>query len=283
MSRRFTAETLKAPGSVFFNDTAPLQQPELTDLIGLKTIGLEAILNCITRYRFTCDIEYAHKMYPVFRDLAAYWDWDLEKNKETRPDGSLRYVTTDTHNMEFEPGAGYNAPASLAYLRRFYPALIEITQDLEAAGVKTGATPEDLARWQRLMLGLAEFPQTFAFNQKVFAYDEKGLRPSLRTENQNLYFTFPTDVIGLSTPDLLRQVAIDTIRLRPSIYMQSVNTAAAIFTQALSVGVSPPEIDNRFHAWFRDLGASNFKGSSGGNIENAGIAEYVSRCLLVRP
>jgi hypothetical protein len=280
VGKRFAAENLKAPGSVFVLSTAPQGEARDARTLGQKTNGLEALLNAIHRWRVTRDVDWARKLWPVFRDNAAYWDWDLERHKETRPDGSVRYVIVESGNMEFDPTRGYNAPAPLAHVRRFYTAMLEISAALEASGFATGVTDADRARWRRFLAGLADYPVTFAWGRRILAHDEAGLAPTARTENQFLYPSFPADLVHRSSPPALRQVLEDSIRVRPCIFLQGVNTAPMIFTQAASVGVHPPEVMDRFKAWFEDLGVSNFKGNGGGNIECAGVAESVSRFLL---
>jgi alpha-L-fucosidase 2 len=280
IGRLFASEMLHAPGSMFVLSTTPQGEARGAITCGQKTNGLEALLNEIHRWRCTRDVDWAKRLWPVFRDHAAYWDWDLQQHKETRADGSVRYVVVGSGNMEFDPTRGYNAPACLAHVRRFYTAILEMSTALEASGFDTGVTEEDHTRWKRILAGLADYPLTFAWGRRILAHDEGGLAPTARTENQFLYPSFPADLVHRSSPPALRQVLEDSIRVRPCIFMQGVNTAPMIFTQAASVGVHPPEVLDRFKAWFEDLGVSNFKGNGGGNIECAGVAESVSRFLL---
>ena len=80
--------------------------------------------------------------------MAAYWDSDLEKNKETRPNGTPRYVIVDSKPMEGSANDSYNGITGLAFLRRFYQGMIDMTQALKAAGHDTGYADADIARWK---------------------------------------------------------------------------------------------------------------------------------------
>ena len=82
-------------------------------------------MNLIERYYLTYDLEWAKSMYPFFKDVAAYWDQDLEKNKEIRPNGTPRYVIVDSKPMEGPTVDTYNAITGLAFLRRFYRGMID--------------------------------------------------------------------------------------------------------------------------------------------------------------
>lgn len=274
------AEAMKAPGTYFFIATAPghLNEP-IT--VHQRTHALEAALNQINRWYYTADIEWMKKNYTFLRDVADYWDWDLQKNKEKRPDNNYRYVVTESGPMEGAERTGdlFNGITGLAFLRRFYQAMIEITCDLNAAGFATGRGGADLARWEDFLARLSDYPMSHAYGRKVFAWSEETLNPLLTEQDWVLYPVFPAEQVTLSSDPKLLKVARNTLVIKPQYYVEWLNNPPQIFAIAARLGRHPPEVIERFNFYFRDLGISNFK-SGGGNTEGCGIAEGIHSMLL---
>ncbi len=189
------AKAAGVPGTLFFMATAPGHLNEAVTL-GQKTHAVEASLNLITRYYMTHDLEWAKTMYPFFKDVAAYWDNDLEKNKETRPNGTPRYVIVDSKPMEGSTNDSYNGITGLAFLRRFYQGMIDMTLALKAAGFDTGYGDADIARWKDFLVNMAEYPMSHAYGRKVFAWSESTLNPFLTEQDWVLYPVFPGEQVG---------------------------------------------------------------------------------------
>ncbi len=266
------------PGTYFFMATAPghLNEP-IT--VGQRTHALEASLNLINRYYTTHDLDWAAKMFPFFKDVAAYWDFDLQKNKETLPNGNYRYVMVKSAPMEQAGNDEFNGITGLAFLRRFYSAMIDITRELNAAGRSTGFGDADIARWQDYLSHLSEYPMSFAYGRKVFAWSEQTLNPLLTEQDWILYPVFPGEQVGLgSAPSLLR-IARNTLIIKPQYYSEWLNNTPQIFTIAARLAHHPPEIIERFRTYFSDMGVNCFK-SGGGNFEDAGIVESVNSFLM---
>lgn len=275
---RLLAADKGAPGTLFNIATAPGHINEYGD-IGQKTHGVEAAMNLIKRYRTTHDLAWARELWPVFDDLALYWDHELERDKETCRDGSVRYVIRDSKPMEGATGNAFNGITGLAFLRRFYSAMLDLVPELNADGFATGRGEADLARWRRFLDGLADYPMSHAYGRKVFAWSEESLNPLLTEQDWVLYPIFPAEQVGLgSDPELLR-VARDSITIKPQYYVEWLNNPPQIFSMAARVGVHPPELLARWNWYFRDLGVTNFK-SGGGNTEGAGLVEAVNSFLL---
>jgi hypothetical protein len=267
-----------APGTLFFIATAPghLNEP-IT--VGQKTHALEAALNLINRYYYTYDLEWAKRMYPFFKDVSDYWDWDLQRDKEVMPNGSYRYVLKDSGPMEGAHQDMFNGITGLGFVRRFYRFMLDLVPDLEAAGFKTGVGEKDILRWKDFLAHLSDYPMSFAYGRKVFAWSEQSLNPILTEQSWILYPVFPAEQIGLaSEPELLR-IARNTLIIKPQYYVEWLNNTPNIFAIAARLAHHPPEVIERFRAYHADLGVNNFK-SGGGNFEDAGIVEGINNMLL---
>jgi hypothetical protein len=157
--------------------------------------------------------------------------------------------------------------------------MLDIAGDLRAAGRECGATDADLARWRDILAHLSDYPMSFAYGRKVFAWSEQSLNPLLTEQDWILYPVFPGEQVNLSSdPELLR-VARNTLLIKPQYYVEWMNNPPQVFGIAARLAHHPPEITERFNAYFRDLGPSHFK-SGGGNVEGAGIADGIQSMLL---
>jgi hypothetical protein len=267
-----------APGTFFYIATAPghLNEPLTIDQ---KTHALEASLNLILRYYHTYDLDWTEQMLPFFKDVADFWDFTLQRDKETRPNGAYRYVVKDSGPMEGAANDRFNGITGLAFLRRFYSAMLDITADLKSAGRETGVTESQRALWRDILAHLSDYPMSFAYGRKVFAWSEQSLNPLLTEQDWILYPVFPGEQVNLGAdPELLR-IARNTLVIKPQYYVEWLNNPPQIFGIAARLAHHPPEIMERFRAYFRDLGPSHFK-SGGGNVEGAGIADGIQAMLL---
>jgi hypothetical protein len=272
------AKAVGAPGTLFFMATGPGHLNEAVTL-GQRTHAVEASLNLITRYYMTHDLEWAKTMYPFFKDVAAYWDSDLEKNKEIRPNGTPRYVIVDSKPMEGAANDTYNGITGLAFLRRFYQGMIDMTLALKAAGSDTGYGDADIARWKDFLVNLAEYPMSHAYGRKVFAWSESTLNPFLTEQDWVLYPVFPSEQVGMSAAPGLLSVARNTLIVKPQYYVEWLNNPPQIFSIAARLAHYPPEIVRRCRGYFTSIGVNNFR-SGGGNVEGAGVAEGINAMLL---
>jgi hypothetical protein len=272
------AKAIGVPGTVFFMATAPGHLNEAVTL-GQKTHAVEASLNLITRYYMTHDLEWLKTMYPFLKDVAAYWDFDLEKNKEIRPNGTPRYVIVDSKPMEGSTNDNYNGITGLAFLRRFYRGMIDMTLAMKAAGVETGYGDADIARWKDFLVNMAEYPMSHGYGRKVFAWSESTLNPFLTQQDWVLYPVFPSEQVGMSSPPGLLSVARNTLIVKPQYYVEWLNNPPQIFSIAARLAHHPPEIIRRCRGYFTSIGVNNFR-SGGGNVEGAGVSEGISAMLL---
>jgi hypothetical protein len=272
------AASKKMPGTLFHIATAPGHLNESGD-IGQRTHAVEAALVQLNHWYYTHDIGWMTNNFAFLKDVAAYWDFDLQEHKQTRADGSYRYIVADSAPMEQAHNDRFNGITGLAFLRRFYRGMIDITCALHAAGVQTGYGAADLARWQDFLDRLSDYPMSFAYGRKVFAWSEQSLNPLLTEQDWILYPAFPAEQITLSSNPELLHVARNTLVIKPQYYAEWMNNPTQIFSIAARLAHHPPEILERFKWYFRDVGVNNFK-SGGGNTEGCALAESVNSFLL---
>jgi hypothetical protein len=290
---RRLAEEKKAPGTLFFIATGPGHLNEAIDM-GQITHALEASMNQINHYYYTYDLEWMKKNYDFLKDVAAFWDWNLEQNKEKSGDGKYRYVLRGSAAMENTGNDRFNPITGLAFLRRFYRSMIDISVDLNASGY-AAAGEADLARWRDIFAHLSDYPLGEAYGRKVFAWSEESHKPFVASQDWVMYPIFPGEQVNMSSdPDLLK-TADNTLSVKPAYYFQFVNNTPQIFSQAVRIGHHPPEVIERLRTLYNGdkllfrngcyngpnsvLGVNNFK-SGGGNVEDVAVVEVIDAMLL---
>lgn len=181
--------------------------------------------------------------------------------------------------MEGASNDKFNGITGMAFLKRFYTAMIEITTELNKAGFPTGKNERDIAQWNDFVLRMSDYPKSYAYGRKVFAWSEQSLNPLLTQQDWILYPVFPTEQVGLSSNPELLKIARNTLVIKPQYYMEWLNNPTQIFSIASRLAHHPPEILERFKAYFDGLGINNFK-SSGSNTENTAILESINSMLM---
>jgi len=199
---------------------------------------LEAALRDIRHWERFRDLEFIQQRYPALRALADQWDKHLEKHKEIRGDNHCRYVVA---------GPPLNGIGTLAALRRFYQAMIELTCELNTVGVATDRAGAHLARWEDFLARLSDYPMSHAYGRKVFAWSEETLQPFVGAQAGVLFPVFPAEQITLGSDPRLLAVARHTLVVKPQYYIESPET----FVVAARLAHHPPEILERFNHRFR--------------------------------
>jgi len=272
------AEKLGVPGTVFFVATAPGHLNE-AQTIDQRTHAIEASLIQINHWYYTLDTAWLKSNYQFLRDVADYWDHDLSNSREYRPDGSYRYVVRNSAPMEGAVNDRFNGITGIAFLKRFFKAMADITESLNKAGYPTGRGADDISRWNDYLLRMSDYPMSFAFGRKVFAWSEQSLNPLLTEQDWILYPVFPAEQVGLGSDPKLLEIARNTLIIKPQYYVEWLNNPTQIFSIAARLAHHPPEILERFRTYYSGLGISNFR-SGGSNTEGTAIIESVNSFLL---
>ncbi len=275
--RRHAAK-LGLPGTVFFVATAPGHLNE-AQTIDQRTHAVEASLNQINHWYYTYDINWMKNNYDFLKDVADYWDYDLLKNKEVSLNGNYRYVVVNSAPMEGAGNDKFNGITGIAFLQRFYKSMIEITNELNAEGFDTGYGEKEIAQWKDFLLHMSEYPLSYAYGRKVFAWSEESLNPLLTEQDWILYPVFPTEQVTMSSSPSLLNTARNTLIIKPQYYVEWMNNPTQIFSIAARLAHHPPEILERFKTYYSGLGISNFK-SGGSNTEGTSIVESINSMLL---
>jgi hypothetical protein len=272
------AQKLGVPGTVFFVATAPGHLNE-AQTIGQRTHAIEAALNQINHWYYTFDMEWMKSNYSFLKDVANYWDFDLQKNRESLPNGNYRYVVVNSAPMEGADKDKFNGITGIAFLKRFYKAMIDITNELNANGYNIGKNEKDIMLWSDFLSHMSDYPKSFAYGRKVFAWSEESLNPLLTEQDWILYPVFPAEQVGMESNRELLNTARNTLIIKPQYYVEWLNNPTQIFSIAARLAHHPPEILERLKYYYNDLGVSNFK-SGGSNTENTAIIESVNSMLI---
>ena len=128
-------------------------------------------------------------------------------------------------------------------------------------------------------MNLGDYPMSFAFGRKVFAWSEVSLNPLLTEQDWVLYPVFPGEQVGMGSAARLLATARNTLA-------SNRNTTWSGSTTRRRYSASPPRAvgssaggnrHGRFYFFHRGL---NHFQCGGGNVEGAGIADGINAMLL---
>jgi hypothetical protein len=277
---------------------------------GQKSDGLFATVDCVMRWRYTHDLDYARKVYPFLARVAEFWDHYL-----TFKNG--RYEDDNDPAEEFHNPDDINPTQCLAFLRLLYSNLIDMSTALNVDADKRTTWSNILAHLSELPvvdaatiraggdkahpLTLADiFGKTFtqgktvlleAENRTEFSggdyddtfapgYDEDPTISGIGGEF-SLQAVFPGWNIGMESGAQLRAAALGTAEFQRGWY--DGNADSSFYTAAANAGYDPNAILQHLHILIDDFGYPNYAYQmADGGIENFAIAPDTVCSMLVQ-
>ena len=207
--------------------------------LGQKSNAIFASMNMILRYHYTYDEAYIRKVYPYLSAVAEFWeDYLVFENG--------RYVIYDDSFHEVGPWQGkgweegygdFNPINSLGFIKVFFKAMIEISQDL-------GIDKEKLEKWNHILTNLSEFPVYSENGKKQFRAVEGGNGSSLDLIGLKWHMVhgliFPAPNFGLSSdPEILKMIREGIDEWNDRTWMTSGNSIQSVLIGAARVGYDP--------------------------------------------
>jgi hypothetical protein len=226
----------------------------------------------VNLYYMTYDRDYAIKIYPYLKQVAAFWEdylyWD-----------GGRYVVLNDSQPEGDPYPQTNGVASLGYIRYLLRALIDISTEL-------GTDAARRATWVDIRDTLSAYPTFQRLNpnnnqtQTVFRVTEVGTEWN-GTNTHSIRHIYYGHAVGMEGDATLRQIGLNTVdQLRR---WQSTNGTPSFYPAAARLGYNPAtilsELQNR-------IGTSSYPNlhihSGAGGIENLHIVPATIGEMLVQ-
>ncbi|MBT3202077.1 MAG: hypothetical protein HN350_19415 [Phycisphaerales bacterium] len=252
--------------------------------LGQKSNALFASMNMILRYRYTYDKKYARRVYPYLLAVADFWEDYLEYENG-------RYVINNDSFGEVGPwqkngwqkGYGDRNPiTSLGFLRVFFKAMIEISDDLNADRKRQAA-------WRHILAHLSDLPtyDDRARGRKRFRACDGGSGSALNRVGLDRIMlhalVFPAPNIGLGSGTAqLKMIRDDMSQWSDGTWLDYGNGFQTIFICAARVGYDP----NFLLAKAREkLAADPYRNlvipAGGGGIETcSGIPGMINEMML---
>ncbi len=292
------------PGLAYYTHliAMPGWDADNTDFMNQKGCTLFALVDCVMRWRYTHDLEYAKKIYPLLKGAAEFWDNDL-----VLKDG-LYY---DADDAAAEGSAGNaNTSTTLAFIRLVYPALLEISQLLNVDG-------DQRDKWSDILAKLPPFPIVpaesidhvgprgdstlaalvgpeaegksvirnaetgYAFPNPMYKvyhdYHERSSSPGMSSAQ----VIFPGWAIGLESGDDEREAALNTITYAAQWY--DYNNDCSFYPGAACVGYDPKEILQNMDGLIDHHMAPNFMFiTGGGGVEDFAVVPATISAMFIQ-
>ncbi len=243
---------------------------------GMKSSSVFAAVDCVTRWRYTRDPNYASKIYPFLKGVADFWDNYLV-------DTGGYYVDYNDSWSEFT-GNDTNPAMTLAFIRHVYPSLVEISQLLnQDAGRR--------AKWNDIIARLSPLPivpasSIASLNALGAPYNAPGVNVIRATSSGGAFYPNPAVTlyqdhairgnvgqgpmtaiypgwnIGLESDPYTLQAAYNTVWLTGSWFDYNANNFS--YPSAACVGFDPIQILTNLDTLLALYRNSNFMIDVGG-------------------
>jgi hypothetical protein len=261
---------------------------------GQKSLLLFATVNCAQRWRYTHDLAYARKVYPLLKGLADFWD-----NYLVHQDG--RYVDPDDSVCE-NSGSDTNPATTISFLRLVYPCLIEIS---ELLNVDADRRPQ----WNDIMANLSPLPIVTAdkISAELAQIDPSVLHGNLFIRDSEVGTAYPTIMynvyhdhqvrgnsagmnctqvvfpgwsIGLESSDHDLQAAYNTVLTAAEWF--DYNDDCTFYPSAAAIGIDPHLIFSNLDALLDATSPNFILHSGGGGTENFAIVPATLSLMFVQ-
>ncbi len=279
-----SVEKFHHPGLAYYTHLIPMPgwDSDNTEFMNQKGCTLFAVVDCVMRWKYTHDLAYAKKIYPLLKGAAEFWDNDLTLK------GDLYYDADDAAAEGLK--GNNNTSTTLAFIRLVYPTLIEISKLLDV-------DQDQMDKWNDVLAKLPPFPivtaesitglgnkgenladlvGSVAQGQNVIRNAETGYpfpHPMYQVYHDHqerssspgmssAQVIFPGWAIGLESSDDERQAALNTITYAAQWY--DYNNDCTFYPGAACIGYDPKEILKNMDGLIDSHMAPNFLFLTGG-------------------
>jgi alpha-L-fucosidase 2 len=249
-----------------------------------KSDALFACVDCLQRWRYTRNVAYARKVYPLLRGVAQFWDHYLVLKNGV-------YMDYNDAADELQYPRDVNPATSIAFLQMLYSGLLDINHTLQL-------NDPDATKWRHILTHLSPLPIVPASSIKpiVNAVGRAATQgkfvirnaligsewinfgrllspnPPIRVTGSSAGMNshqaiFPGWAVGLESPRLQRQAAFNTIRFQKTWY--DANNTSSFYPAAADAGYNPQSILRHLHLLVTHIAFPNFAYNIGnGGVEN---------------
>jgi hypothetical protein len=260
---------------------------------GQKSLALFSVVNCAQRWRYTHDLAYAKKIYPLLKGVADFWDNYLVLKDS-------RYVDLDDSACE-QSGSDTNPATTLSFLRLVYPCLMEISRLLNVDAdrrdrwndIVTNLSPLPIVTADKIGAGLEQIDPSVLHGNLFIRNTEAGSNfptvmyslyhdHQVRTSSPGMNSTlvvFPGWTIGLESSDHDLQAAYNTVLTAAEWF--DFNNDCTFYPSAAAVGIDPQLILSNMRALV-DSETPNFIIHAGGGTENFPIVPATLSLMFVQ-
>jgi alpha-L-fucosidase 2 len=292
------------PGLAYYTHLIPVPgwDADPTEYMKQKGCTLFALVDCVMRWRYTHDLDYAKKIYPLLKGAAEFWDNDL-----VLKDGA--YYDADDAAAEQSDGNN-NTSTTLAFIRLVYPALLELsqalnldedqrdkwndvlaklppypivpTESIDRLGDKNGQTLAEVigpeAQGQKV---IRNAETGYAFPSPMYhVYQDRQQRNS-SPGMSSAQVIFPGWGIGLESSDDEKQAALNTITYAAQWY--DYNNECTFYPGAACVGYDPKVILKNLNGLIDTQMAPNFMfRTGGGGTEDFAIVPATVSAMFIQ-
>jgi len=243
---------------------------------GMKSSSLFAAVDCVQRWKYTQDTNYAAKIYPYLKGVANFWDNYLVLS------GGY-YVDNNDSWSEFT-GNDTNPTMTLAFINLVYPALIQMSQALNVDAGSRAQWNDIIARLSPLTIVPAS--SISSLNALGAPYNNPGVNVLRATSSGGAFYgnpavklyqdhairsnvgqgpmtaIYPGWNIGLESDNYSLQAASNTVWLTGDWYDYNADNFS--YPSAACIGFDPNQILSNLDTFLSLYSYNNFMINAGG-------------------
>lgn len=217
---------------------------------GQKSNSAYAVVNLNMQFYRTWDEEFARKVYPFVKGVAAFWEKYLVREGD-------RYIIINDAIHEGTVGT-MNPIASLGLVRMVFKTACDMSELL-------GIDEERREIWKERHDHMSEYPLQEINGKTVFRYTERGV-DWWHDNTLGIQHIYPAGAIGLASDPQLKEIALNTLEELGR--WDDFNGTNSFFPAAVRLGYDPETILEHLHAYSLDTYGNGFRFENPHGIEN---------------
>lgn len=247
--------------------------------LGQRSNAIHSTDIMVMRWYATYDRNYARSIYPLFIEIANFWEDYLVVR-----DGIYNVVHDAVHEIpyyksDFDPKDYENEIneennlLTLGLLKMFFKCLLDISEEL-------GVDAERRDKWRDIVENLHDFPTYERKGKTVFRYTSKGTDWN-ETNGLCIQHIYPCGQIGLGSDKKLIEISQNTFFSDDR--WDDGNAGCSIYPCSARIGIDPKLIISKMKLNFKKFQLPNMLILHGGGcLENSSIASATINEMLLQ-
>ena len=267
IGQAFAKKRLDCDGVYLPVEIGPWGTISCLNFLGQKGHALFATINLILDFYYTWDLDFARKVFPYLREVAAFWSDFLVL------EGDRYVIRNDALDEEYDHSPDTNPIITLAILRFFLTGIITIAEELQI-------DRDTVENWRDISERLSDYTMWEYEGKTVFRLNEEGKPWNYHRGFAAYMPAYPCGEIGLGSRTERKKIAYDSFVAQDS--WDDYNAFCMAYATGARIGFEPAELLRRLRGQCISRGLPNLQiFHGGGGIEECnGVPACINEMML---